>query len=370
MVGFTKSDCASRLSSPFFAFMERAKALYTSVSTGAKTGLRRLSAFLGAYGGQFLSSVETTIVIIAFLYAVDYFTANSSINVSVPHFPEARYDVSRVSSFYAINNIDLPDTSLHSLLRPMFRGDHNRPDGYINVWSGSTEQEILQALKKGQSEDDFLSVWRIKELEQRLRETTYKRQLFGWDGEGYDQATVEEILATVKEGLSVKEYYELVVALMSSRVFDNMIYITNSGETNLTDVTVTIPAPVSRISGDRSNTILGCALITQVLTDHEVLKGKTLVHAEALEPGQWVNARISTTEFALDTTEFSATYTSSRVFHKQMLWVWFSIVWIVVLFIKLQVHRLVQIPRKSLPRRFLNSVVRMHRRKPTGNRCV
>ncbi|MCX6836143.1 MAG: hypothetical protein NTW07_13645, partial [candidate division Zixibacteria bacterium] len=288
-----------------------------------------------AYGSQLVDAVKSAVVIVSFFYALDYFTSKSSIEIRcIEGTQEARYELARIGSFYEDNKFSIPDTVTAGILKPLFRDEFHRLKGRPELTGSSTEQDLVKALELGYGQD-WLPV-HIRVIEKHFSDLHYSRRFLVFSGDSfYSQTQVDTVRARVRNLLSDREYYELMLSLMRSRIFDQQFAITNDGKTDLANISITIPAPVSRFDGLRSNTILGCTLLNLIPAVYEVLPDKAVLRIDRLRPGEGLLASITTREYALDTTEFLTTYDSTPVIRTSQLWLGFFLVLVIVFMLEI-----------------------------------
>jgi len=328
--------------------MERAKALYSWIARRGKGLRRRLITWCARYAGTFLSSVKSTIVIVSFLYAVEYFTARSSVGLYLWDEPFMTwYDLERVYSFYMERGLPIPDTSATDVLSPIFRQGTFR---FSPRLSRSPEQIVLSLLFS-----ESQGAWSPETINllQRdfLRPDRPKTRSGSWETDPQHSDTwLDSVLDISKQSLTPRDYLLLVLSFSYGKIYSQGVTIKNTGSTDLTDVSFFIPAPVSRMTGRRENTILECDFSGFWPVRTEIRSDQLVVHIDLLRPGKAVSGRINTTGYGLDSTEFSATYNSSPVIQKKVLLSWFVVVWFAVLLIELLVQRRQNDITNALPR--------------------
>ena len=190
-----------------------------------------------------LSLVTSTITVVAFLLAVDYFTAKPSLNIGVNSRPVGYYMAS-VLAFYEQNNVPFPRQLLEDQsLRDVFTPNARLTDtNYADISDSSSDEEVVRAILRGQ-ELGWYNQRRIELLEKQIGKYTYTKHIYDHsDGRGfYNEQEFMPILDGIRSKLSESDYFIFLAALIHSREVFSHVSIKNDGHVDLRNVRITFP---------------------------------------------------------------------------------------------------------------------------------
>ena len=293
--------------------------------------LKKILSYLSKYElKDIIGFITSTIAIVAFLIAVDYFTARSSLNISMSITPTGYYMDSLIN-YYHDNGIELPkqfyeDASLRKLF---YKATKQKENYYINLNDGVSDEALIRALHKGQipgSHGMYLQR-RINMLENQIGKYTYKKHIYTstqTDLRGhYDEKGFKPILDHIKSILSKEDYYTFLAALIRSRERRQSIYVKNDGHLDLKNIKITIPAPLSRVTESRANNLLEYQLIGKLL--HKIINdtSKLSLYLPSLKKEEFVLLQIVTKENQIKEEEIFSSYERDNVINRRQIFLYF-----------------------------------------------
>jgi len=283
---------------------------------------------------QFLQLVTYGIAIVGFLTAIEYFSAKSSLHVSIPEMSFglfARYNFEGVSQFYDSNNIAIPEP----LAAFLEKNAKSRDKGISGpVLSESTDSEIISAINDGYRDSDYIAL-RTKFLEEQIGKYDFKKHVYVYtDFDGFfTEETIKDLLPSFKDALSVEEHFIFLAAIIFSRQIDNRIYFKNDGDLNLERLEIRISPPFSKITENRGNNILQVYPESQV--PHTVLAnadGLTIYLPQLLRDEGFLLSVI-TRENKIDRRDISYSFAHTRALDKRRLLITSLVVFVVLVII-------------------------------------
>lgn len=279
-------------------------------------------------------SVTFSITIVAFLFAVEYFTAKPSLNIVILRMPYGYY-MDSVLSFYEERGLDLPrlfteDPSLAKLFT-----ENTRPmdPNYIPLDAGTPDEEVIEAIARGQDIGWFVE-YMTKQLESQIERYTFVKHIYGGglDERGfYREEDFKPIREYVKSKSSATEYYIFLAALIRSREIGNTVFVKNDGDVDLSNIRITFPAPLSKITSSRADNLLNYRADTALLYELTVDDIKLAVHLPSLKKGEFASLDIRTRENEINSKEIFYSYEQDRLIKKRRVSVVFVIVFILSL---------------------------------------
>lgn len=280
-----------------------------------------------------LRYITSAITIVAFLLAVDYFSAKPSLRIGINPYHRGYY-MDSLLKFYQANNINFPKQLMEDQsLRKLFTRDTKLLDpNRVEIASWTSDEELIGAIVKGQEIGSFVQ-YRIEQLERQLSKYTYIKRIYGYsDDRGfYDEQTFAPILDYIRSKLSTSDYYIFLAALLHSREVSNIVFITNDGDIDLKNVRVTFPAPLSKVTESRANNILSCRPTTSLL--HEVVDGTSdiTLRLPSFKKGEFLSLDIRTRENEIDRNEFFTSYERDNLIDKARAFLYFFLILIIMI---------------------------------------
>ncbi|MHA2315768.1 MAG: hypothetical protein ACXACF_10910 [Candidatus Hermodarchaeia archaeon] len=248
---------------------------------------------------EIVGIVTSSITIVAFLLAVDYFTARPSLKISLFTTSHGFY-MDSVIKYYRENAIEIPkqlyeDKALRGLFPKVAKS--RDPNNEIMINAGASDELLIKLMSKSRDISWYLP-HRIEMLENHIEKYTYKKRIYvSDDSRGFhDTNTFQPVLHRIKLLLSQEQYYIFLTALIRSREIPHQIFINNDGDIDLKKVEITVPAPVSKITESRSKNILGYEIQGELL--HEITEDddRITMSLQILKQGESFGLRIRTKE--------------------------------------------------------------------------
>ncbi|MBL7152130.1 MAG: hypothetical protein ISS79_00310 [Phycisphaerae bacterium] len=279
-----------------------------------------------------LHYITSAIAIVAFLLAVDYFSAKPSLRIGIGPHPRG-YHMDSLLEYYQANNITFPkqlmeDQSLHKL----FARDTKSVDpNHVHILGGTPDEAIIGAIVKGQEIGSFVE-YRIDKLERQIGKYTYIRHVYGYmDDRGfYDEQKFTPTLEYIETKISRIDYYIFLAALIRSREVDHTVFITNDGDIDLKNVRVTFPAPLSKVTASRTKNILNCRANTSLL--HEILESTSdlTLRLPSFKKGESLCLHIRTRENQINSNEVFESYQRDKLIDKARALLYFFLILIII----------------------------------------
>jgi hypothetical protein len=286
---------------------------------------------------EIVAVVTSTIAIVAFLLAVDYFTAKPSLKISVFTTYHGFYRDS-VVHYYKENAIEIPKQLYEDKsLRGLFPKEPKAPDpndGTV-VGTHASDELLIELMGKGRDLGRYLPP-RIEMLENHIDKYTYKKRTYAFvDWRGfYDPNTFQPVLDRIKSILSQEQYYVFLAAFIRSREIQHTINVNNDGAIDLKNVEIIIPAPVSKVTENRTKNILDCQIQGQLLRriiqedDH-----MTLI-LPRLKKGESLGLRVRTRENLITEDDILRSFERAVSIDKKEVWAWFLGIFVGVLLLR------------------------------------
>lgn len=266
-------------------------------------------------GEHLASDVVKALSIVAFLFAANYFTDKASVKAHV-WATNMMYYQSFVPSFFRDNEI----TPSAILKTPQLRFILEESDQYPQALSnpqGPIIDYILEVQKLKDTSYANMSRHHSRQLEKHFDSSRYRKHIFtspdlggAWMNEG-----INEILCRAESLGSATEYLTVLAAIISCRTYNHSISVKNDGNVDLKDISVIIPAPLSRLSQRRDGNILHYKVMTTGLYNIDEYNDRFIIHIPSLKHnGDPVGIEVITRENQLIDSDLLCTYTSDRVF--------------------------------------------------------
>lgn len=272
---------------------------------------------------HFAGDVVKAFTIVAFLFAADYFTDKPSLEARIWDVQKAYYR-SFVKDFFRDNQIDSPPILTETPLRYILEESDQFPQALTNPQGPNIEHIREELRRQGYAASGSMISYHTSQLDRyfdlsRYRKHVYMFPDFGsmWTDEG-----LNEFLCCVESISSPMEYYTILAAVIYSRTYRQQVSVKNDGDVDLSDIDVTVPAPVSRLSQRRGGNILYYRVMGDLLYDIEQYSDRITVHIPSLKQGQYVGIEVLTRENQLIDTDLLCTYKSDRRFGLAKIWIW------------------------------------------------
>ena len=119
-------------------------------------------------------------------------------------------------------------------------------------------------MKNGRDLGSYYISRRIEMLEDHLDKYRYRKHLWMYEGsaEYYSKKDGKGILNYLRPKLSEEEYFCFLAALVHSRSITNVIFIKNDGGLDLQELKIFVVEPLSKVTEERENSILGYRINT------------------------------------------------------------------------------------------------------------
>lgn len=280
--------------------------------------------------------IVTTISIVAFFSAVDYFTAVTFLKINVFHNKLGFYMGSLVK-FYEQRQIKIPDLFYND---PLLKGlmNNNFPDinkNYVQPGDVTSDDKIIRALRAGQKFNDYILERRINMLKEQSDKYEYKKKVWGPSEIGlrgfYPPEMFKDVLKYIESVLSKEQFYVFYSGLIHSREVYNSVWIKNDGKTFLSDIRLVIPSPISKINEYRNNNILSYNVAGNIINEVELLENKLIVKIPSLKVGDFIQVNITSRENKISDKEIYYSYKSEKIFEKNKMFVHALIIFILVI---------------------------------------
>lgn len=262
------------------------------------------------------------ITIVAFFYAAGYFSKRASLKVSVILIPTShRFYMDTVPEFYKRNNIVLPQLFYEDeMLKKMIPEGTDDMDEYINIADGTSDLDVIKAIKRGQKTG--LIGRRIELLEPHMKKLRYYKHIYdGTDFRGfhpYEQ--VDALLKYTKGKLTCEEYYTFLCAVIFSREVSHNIYIENTGDVDLKEINLTIPAPLSKVTESRDGNILNFEEIPRTLLSYiQESSNAITLSLPRLKRKEHFTLQVTTRENQIEEGDILRSFSSDRAINKVAL---------------------------------------------------
>lgn len=283
--------------------------------------------------------VISAITIVAFLVAVDFFSAVSSLNISVKT-SHLGYYMDSLKNYYTDNNLKFPNQIYEnkSLNKIFSQSLTKRNSNYIDQGDADSDELAVKAIANGQdiTTSGFVE-YRIKKLEKQLDNYTYEKHVYSSNSDRrgfYDEQDFKPVLDIIQSKLSKEEYYTFLVALIRSRERFQNIFINNDGDVDLKNVKITIPAPLSKVTESREKNILSFQVVGKLL--HEVANGTVdlTIYLPSLKKGQFLSLQITTRENQIKSEEIFYSYARDNIINKNGILLYFCIILLAMVILK------------------------------------
>ena len=287
--------------------------------------------------------IISAITIVAFLLAVDYFSAKPSLRISI-YTRNMGYYIDSLLYYYQANNISFPKQLMEDQsLRKLFTRDTPMDPNQVYITGWLSDEALIGAIVRGQEIGSFVE-YRIEQLERQIGKYTYTKQIYGYvDDRGfYDEQKFRPILDYIKSKLSTNDYYIFLASLIHSREVNQTIFITNDGDLNLKNVRMTLPSPFSKVSDSRSNNILSCRPDTSLL--HEVVYGTSEItlRLPSFKKGESLSLNIRTRENEINKSEVFTSYEQENIIDRSRVILYFFLILIIMFFLNIGLKILIK----------------------------
>lgn len=274
----------------------------------------------GINGMSLISLLTSSLVIVALLQATNYFTSEASLELSI--WGETRqYQPDLLTQFYRDNELEFPDVFHDKRIRKLFSDSSIFPDSYIMVADGTSDIEVLQALKNGQKVGWYLKR-RITQLEQHLEESTFVKHIYRFNESIsiIPKDGIPLLINFIEKNTSKEEYYTFLIALISARVIDQNVMVRNDSEVDLKDIVIIIPAPVSKLTEVRIGSILGFSIIGNLIYDVDEKEDRLIWRIPSLPKGEHLNLKVTSRDTQLKQSELSSLFQSDKRLEKSTIY--------------------------------------------------
>lgn len=316
---------------------------------------------------EFLSIIQTAIVISAFFAAIDTFSREPKLTI-IDLYTERQekhrrlfvsHSIERFKEFYKKYDFKMPDAILENRnIKRLLITDHVPEIFYLaNKLLSASEVEFIKEII---SKDTILDEKDINEhvkmklasgFESHLFKYEYQKAMFQVDTKGHviEDNQLKAIVKLLKPKLTDMEFYLFINAILYSREISNVFWVKNIGEIKLREIVVTVYPPVSSLTQERTGNISEFKFMDNSPRKTDISDDKILISIPELEPGKLITLQFKTIENRLTTGHFSYTFKSDRVINKT-LYISVAIgLFILFVIIKIMTNYLIQ------PKRDLNS---------------
>lgn len=288
---------------------------------------------------KFFQLIIYTISIVAFLAAIEYFSAKSSLSVTVINSPLG-YCMDTVKNFYKTNNLEIPKSLIEDdKLTKLFTEETSFvDDNYIFETGSTSSYDLITAIKQGQNIG--MLTWYIEQLEAQIGKYHYRKFCDVWisRGEFYQEDKFSDILKYIKTKLTPQEYFIFLTALLFSREIENTIWIKNNGDIDLKDIVIIIPSPLSKITDSRGNNILATRIISTDVHKIKKMPDNVEIYLPNLKKNHIFDLCITTRENQIENNELFYSFKEEKCINKLRMLVTgiiiFSIMCVLGLFFK------------------------------------
>ncbi len=285
---------------------------------------------------DFISIFISSITIVAFLLAIDFFSARSYLNIREGLPTHGGYNLDTVINLYQKYGIQMPSAFQNDKnISHFFNNEYDSLSGNSTDILSLSDLDLIAAISSGRKFDsEELKVFRIDKLEKRIDNYNYVKHIYRrYDSFGSypDEKSIEYL----RDILGERDYYIFLAFLIYSREVSNHMFINNDGDLNLKNVKVSIPSPFSKVSESRKNNILYFSVDTQIL--HEAIHNddELIIRIPYLQAHQGLSLNIKTRENEINETEIYYSFESENVISTSKMREYFIIFFILVLIIKI-----------------------------------
>lgn len=276
---------------------------------------------------RFIEVIIATITIIAFFYAINFFTSTAKIEISnqIPFPPNISLKL--ISDFYAQNGKKIP-----TALTPLFHNKNLKDDNLVT--STSPEIYILENIEQWNKIDGFWEK-RISALESVLGNHDYKPTVAGKGyifGECLDTADFRNLLKKAKKLLEEKDYYIFLISGLNSYCIHNHVTIKNVGEVDLKNIEVFIPSPESRITDKRDNNIIKTLFEPKMFHKTKIDSSGITINIPMIKRNNSFHVTIASKENQIFTDEATYSFDNDYVINKPKLFIGFCAILLFMIF--------------------------------------
>lgn len=279
--------------------------------------------------------LTTTIGLVAFLLAINYFTAKPEITMQIgnvsPRF-QVYYEYHNVKKFYKENDLKMPrvieeDKSLGYL----FKKDRSLDFGILGYQS--TPYYINNYLKHQGLPVDVLKL-QIDTLEAQLDNFRSKEDRASV--RGGSAINIKDICSHYKNILSYQEYFIFISAILRTRVIENYVSFETAGDVNLNNIILKIYSPLSAVNQNRTGNIKNIRLSSLYNISHNIkdLGVYYVVEIPFLESGKKFMVDVITKENMITSEEIILDYDYSPFIKITNLWIYLIIIFFFLIIYK------------------------------------
>jgi hypothetical protein len=198
-------------------------------------------------GKEFIEIIVSIVVILAFLIGLNYFSNKSSLKITI-NSNNQYVDKQLLYNYYIDNKLDFPKVIERIIKTNTYRFSNtrrniplitlvNNNNSLKNESFYEKEIKVLERENNGDNKETFYKEYKNKNMVRLLEFQS-------------------SILPKLKTVLTSKEYFNLLIGVKVSSKFLNNIKIKNDGNTNLKNIEVILPFPISDVYGNRGKTFL------------------------------------------------------------------------------------------------------------------
>jgi len=222
---------------------------------------------------DFLQFLPHTIAIVGLLTAVEYFSGKPNLHIALHPDPQGFY-LDTAQKFYEVNKLEIP-RPVAQIFGLYEKQSISMPEGYVPISAGTSDLDLVRAIRRGQDVKGFLEFDRIKQLEKQLHMYNYRKQVYVFTSERgfYREGDLKRLLNHLRTKLSIEEYFTFLTASIFSREVSHNIFLKNDGDLDLRELHITIFSPLSKVTETRKDNILDHELATTL--PHDVRESPT-----------------------------------------------------------------------------------------------
>lgn len=258
--------------------------------------------------------ISYAITVTALLIGIEYFSGQASIDIRVSRMPPTpEYYMDTVQKFYQKYNYEIPKLfSEDKVLSEVFK---TKDDSFIGV--DTSDIDLIKRIKRGQEMDSLIDE-RIKELDKQLNNYRFNKRIytFGSKRSFLSEESVSETLKYIKTKLSPVDYYVFLSAIIYSREIYNNVYIKNNGDANLSNIRITIPSPLSKITDSRRGNILDYTILSSRFHRIEENRDNLVIYLPELKKGGNFSLSIATRENQIEKDDILYSFDWVRTIYK------------------------------------------------------
>jgi hypothetical protein len=268
--------------------------------------------------------ILAVLAIVAAYQGFEWLTLEPKISIQARTIGPIGYFPSEIREFY---DSHLEGKMPVQLIKYFEADSSERSDSLVTkpLSDGSCGLDFI--LKYQQSNDtEWLDKWFSASLNDRfqgfLDTTEFEKHIYGTKvGRAmYPTGTMEEIIANTSSLITPFESFVLKNALLYGRLHNNAIYVKNEGQTDLFDIDIVIPAPLSPVTDSRDGNILRCDSASSRVIDVTCDGNQVTVHSNLLKPNDFFSVSIVSRAFPISEDEVEYTYEAEKRLDQSRLW--------------------------------------------------